>query len=76
MGHLYVGLDEGYTLAKTLKVRGFGKQILEVDVLRGGDYDMLGDSKVHRGLLRAVLDGSVLVLVGGPNCRSRSILRH
>ena len=74
--HLYAGPDEGYTLAKALKVRGFGKQILEVDVLRGGDHDMLGDSKVYRGLLRAVLDGSVLALVGGPNCRSRSVLRH
>ena len=37
---------------------------------------MLGDSKVYRGLLRAVLDGGVLALVGGPNCRSRSVLRH
>ena len=74
--HLFAGPDEGYTLAKAMKTRGFGKKILEIDILRGEDRNMLGDSRVYKGLLRAVLDGSVHAIVGGPNCRSRSVLRH
>ena len=74
--HLFSGPDEGYTLAKALKTRGYGKRILEIDILRGSDHDMLGDSQVYRGLVRAVLDGKVHAIVGGPNCRSRSVRRH
>ena len=74
--HLYAGKDEGYTLEKALKARGYGKRVMEIDILRGETHDMLGSSPVYRGLLRAVMDGSVRAVVGGPNCRTRSVLRH
>ena len=74
--HLYAGKDEGYTLQRAMKARGYGKRIMEIDILRGDDHDMLGNSKTYRGLLRAVLDGSIWAIVGGPNCRTRSVLRH
>ena len=34
------------------------------------------DSKAYKGMLRLALDGDLAAVVGGPNCRSRSILRH
>ena len=74
--HVYAGADEGYTLAKDLKNRGLAKRILEVDVQRGEAHNMLGQSVVYKGLLRACLDGSVVAVLGGPNCRTRSVLRH
>ena len=74
--HVFSGPDEGYTLQKALKARGYGKQILELDILRGEAHNMLGDSQAYKGLLRAVLDGKVHAILGGPNCRSRSVLRH
>ena len=74
--HVFAGPDEGYTLQKALKVRGYGKQIFELDLLRGEGHDMLGESQAYKGLLRAVLDGKVHAILGGPNCRSRSVLRH
>ena len=74
--HLYAGKDEGYTLEKALKARGYGKRIMEIDILRSEAHDMLGGSQVYRGLLRAVMDGSVRAVIGGPNCRTRSVLRH
>ena len=74
--HLYAGPDDGYTLGRAMKARGYGKRILEIDVQRGPSHDMLDQSVVYRGLLRACLDGSVLGILGGPNCRTRSVLRH
>ena len=74
--HLYAGKDEGYTLEKALKARGYGKRIMEIDILRSETHDMRGGSQTYRGLLRAVMDGSVRAVLGGPNCRTRSVLRH
>ena len=54
----------------------FGNRILEVDIKHGQDSDMTGDSRIYKGLLRSAMDGSMWGLVGGPNCRSRSVLRH
>ena len=74
--HLYAGEDEGYTLQRALKARGYGKRIMEIDILRSAEHNMLGASKTYQGLLRAAMDGSLLAVVGGPNCRTRSVLRH
>ena len=37
---------------------------------------MLVDGGVYSSLLRAVIDGTLMGLVMGPNCRTRSVLRH
>ena len=74
--HLYSGEKEGFTLEKALKEQMYGNHILEVDIKHGQDSDMTGDSRVYKGLLRSAMDGSMWGLIGGPNCRSRSVLRH
>jgi len=46
-----------------------------MDVVRGEDQDLL-KPKVYGGLMRAALEGRIKAVVGGPNCRTRSVLRH
>ena len=76
MVHLYAGPKEGYTLARALKEVGSQEnKILEVDVLRGSEHDLLQETPFN-SLLRLALDGKLVGMVGGPNCRTRSVLRH
>ena len=77
--HLYSGPDEGYTLTRALrKAGGEGAQeeLLEVDLQRGHNHDMLKDQGVYSGLLNAALENKVKAVIAGPNCRTRSVLRH
>ena len=79
--HLYAGPDEGYTLSRALKeVGGDPQRLVEVDILRegsaSGSHNMLSDHGPYPALVRAALDGSLKGLVMGPNCRTRSVLRH
>lgn len=69
--HLYAGEDEGYTLQRALKAHG-----CKVDLKRGPSHDMLTDQGVYSTLVRAALKGKLRGICGGPNCRSRSVLRH
>ena len=81
--HLYAGPDEGYTLDTSLK-RHFGVEsvpvashrLLEIDIKRGDGHNMLHMNGVYSGLLRCAFEGKLEGIIGGPNCRSRSILRH
>ena len=73
--HLYAGPDEGYTMKRAFKeVGGHEKQMLELDILRSEKHNML-DNNVYPSLLRLALDGRIEALIGGPNCRTRSVLR-
>ena len=75
--HLFAGEESGYTLERAWKQVGGGeKELLEVDVKRGSDHDMLSSSGPYSGLLRAVWEDKLLGLIGGPNCRTRSVLRR
>lgn len=75
--HLYAGEEEGFTLQRAWKqVGGDEKELLEVDKKRGSGHDMILNTGPYAGLLRAVWEGKLLGLVGGPNCRTRSVLRH
>ena len=74
--HLYAGEREGFTLEKAMKEKGLGKHLLEVDIKRGAEHDMLGDSNTYKALLGAALQGAVWGVVGGPYCRSQSVLRR
>lgn len=49
---------------------------VEVDWDREETRGMLPQGKAFEWLLRMALDGWVRGVVGGPNCRSRSVLRH
>ena len=43
---------------------------------RGTNHDMLTDNGVYAGLMCAAMHGKLEAVVGGPNCRTRSVLRH
>ena len=58
-----------------MKERHLGKYVLELDLKRDERHDVLRDD-LYGALLRTALDGSLKGLIGGPNCRSRSVLRH
>ena len=75
--HLFAGEQEGYTLEKAMQERKLGQRLLEVDLKRGPEHDLLAsDGRTYAALLRAAVDGTIWAVVGGPNCRSRSVLRH
>ena len=73
--HLYPGGDSGHTLQRSMRCQGNKtKRLLEVK--KGQTYDMLADIRIYATLLKAVLFGKILAILGRPNCRSRSVLRH
>ena len=77
--HLYAGPDKGFTLARALQqVAGSEacRELLEVDILRGESHDMLKDDGIYASLLQASLEGKINAVIAGPNCRTRSMLRH
>ena len=75
--HLFAGPDAGFTLKKAMKQQGGPvEKLMEVDIQRGAQHDVLSDQAVYSGLVRVALEGKLLGLIGGPNCRTRSVLRH
>ncbi|CAL1130775.1 unnamed protein product [Cladocopium goreaui] len=76
--HLYAGESAGYSLSRAFKeAGGDGRRLVEIDVKREnhekhrkGAHDMLDDENgPFASLLRSALDGSLLGIVMGPNCR-------
>lgn len=77
VAHLYAGPDEGFTMGRAWKQAGGSEDdLMEVGVLRGEDHDMLSSTGIYAGLITAVLEDKLKALFGGPNCRTRSVLRH
>lgn len=75
MLHLYAGENADYTFARAMKdVSGTARNVLEIDVKRGENHDMKKAS-CYGALLRLTLDGCISAVLGGPNCRTRSVLR-
>ena len=75
--HLYAGESDGFTLGRAWKqAGGTDAELLEIDLKRGKEHDMLSSTGPYGGLLRAALEDRLLGLIGGPNCRTRSVLRH
>ena len=56
------------------EVSGTARNVLEIDVQRGREQDMR-KTECYVALLRLALDGHVQAVLGGPNCRTRSVLR-
>ena len=74
--HLYAGSEQGFTLRRALQEAGGNTELLiEVDVKRGEDEDMTQDQP-YASLLRAALDNQINSIIAGPNCRTKSVLRH
>eukprot|EP00434_Breviolum_minutum_P006947 symbB.v1.2.006133.t1/scaffold365.1/size219215/8 len=75
--HLFAGEEDGFTLSRALKQQGGDpSKLVEIDIKRGKEQDMLSPGGVYNSLVRIALEGKLSALVGGPNCRSRSVLRH
>ena len=73
---LYSGLEEGFTMKRALKdLSGDRRKIIQVDIQNGQKWDMV-EGDLYSELLYMALTGQVGAVVGGPNCRTRSILRH
>ncbi|CAL1136331.1 unnamed protein product [Cladocopium goreaui] len=77
IAHLYAGESEGFTLTRAYQQQGENPaDILEVDIKRGENHNLLMDSGVYSGLLCAVMSDNVEAFIAGPNCRTRLVLRH
>ena len=75
--HLYAGEEEGFTLRRAYQqIGGDPELLIEIDLKRGESHNMVTDTGMYAALIRAILEDKVLAIVGGPNCRSRSVLRH
>eukprot|EP00438_Fugacium_kawagutii_P029730 Skav214785 [mRNA] locus=scaffold1820:35141:42466:+ [translate_table: standard] len=75
--HLFAGEEDGKHLGKVwTSMGGDARNLLEVDILRGERHDLMKDKGVYSALLRCALEGKLKAIVGGHNCRSRSVLRH
>ena len=74
--HLYSGKDEGFTLRRALKEQGGDEALMiEVDKKNGTEWNMLEDG-MYEKLLRMALEDTIDGVICGPNCRTRSRLRH
>ena len=74
--HLYSGEKSGFTLEQAIKEAGGDEELIyEVDTKNGDNYDMMKDD-LYQKLLRLAMDGWIEGVVCGPNCRTRSRLRH
>eukprot|EP00435_Cladocopium_sp_Y103_P057731 s237_g20.t1 len=78
MVHLFSGEDAGYTLGRSFhEVGGDRRLMVELDVLhQKKSADLSPDGEAYPLLLRAALNGWVRAWIGGPPCRTRSVLRH
>ena len=50
--------------------------MFEIDILRDQSHDMMADDGIFSTLLKMAMDGMIDGIIGGPNCRTRSALRH
>ena len=76
--HVFSGEDSGYTLGRAFHEIGGDRRLLhELDVLhQKSSSDLSVKGEAYPLLLRAALDGWVKAWIGGPPCRTRSVLRH
>ena len=76
--HCFSGENSGYHLKRAFhEIGGDRRLIYEMDKLHGGEVNDLGtNGEAYPMLLRAALDGLVKAWIGGPPCRTRSMLRH
>jgi len=68
--------NSGFTLARAWHQQGGEvSALLELDIRRGSHHDLSTDVGPYAALIRAALENKLLAIIGGPNCRSRSVSR-
>ena len=73
--HLFAGPRDGHDLSRAFReLGGDPRDILEYDIVRSENHDLLS-GELMGGLMRLAMDGKIKALLGGPNCRTRSVLR-
>ena len=59
--HLYAGEQEGFTLERACQQQGApSHSLLELDIKRGPEHDLLVDVGAYSGLLRAAVESKLL----------------
>ena len=78
VAHAFAGAKEGYFLERALKeVGGDHRRLHEFDKLRGGSANDFGvEGQAYGLMLKLAFEGSLKGWIGGPPCRTRSVLRH
>ena len=75
--YAFSGEDAGYTLRRAFhEIGGDKRSMYELDLLHGRPEEDLSPQGAYPSLLRLALDGICKGCVGGPPCRTRSMLRH
>ena len=72
LGRMRATTSQGRSRRLVETLRG----LLEVDILRTQSHDMSKDDAMYAALLRIAMLGWIDAVIGGPNCRTRSELRH
>ena len=73
---LYSGKEEGFTLRRAVKdLFGDPRKIIQVDIQNGDRWDMV-QGPLYSELMYLAVTGQLGAVIGGPNCRTRSLLRH
>ena len=73
---LYSGQEEGFTMRRAVKdLAGDPRKVIQVDIKNGDQWDMVNGS-LYAELMHLAVTGQLGVVIGGPNCRTRSKLRH
>ena len=74
--HLYSGENDGFTFKRAVKdLGGDVRKVIEVDLKNGEQWNMV-EGPLYGELLAMAFDGQFSAILGGPNCRTRSRLRH
>lgn len=77
IAYVYSEGEEGFTRSKAIQQLGeSSNNLLEIDVKRGPEHDMMNENGPYSGLLRAALEAKLKAWVGSPRCRAKSVLRH
>ena len=74
--HLYSGENDGFTFKRAVRdLGGDVRKVIEVDLKNGEQWNMV-EGPLYGELLAMAFDGQFSAILGGPNCRTRSRLRH
>ena len=74
---LYAGKADNSSLAAAIQQTApwLTPYVVEIEIMRDEHHDMLA-MEPYSSLLTAATEGRILAVIGGPNCRTWTVLRH